>query len=71
MNEMIENSYQHIMSQIIPQDNKFGYVGTLYGEDIDINNIKMAIVLAYNLGKQQGIEAKQKDWNHYNELVKG
>ena len=68
MNEMIENSYSHIMNQITPQDNNSDYVGTLYGEEIDINNPKMMIVLAYNLGRQQGAEAKQQDWNHYNEL---
>jgi hypothetical protein len=61
MNEMIENSYKHIMSQITTSKDSVynGYTSTLYGENFDENNIKMVVVSAYLLGQRQGYsEAK-------------
>jgi len=60
-NTMIQNSYNYIMDQIAPKESK--YEATLYGEEVDINNTKMVIVAAYNLGRQQALDSLEKNGN--------
>jgi len=67
MNKMIESSYDSIMKQITPKDSV--YKATLYGEDIDIDDEKMRIVLAYNLGYMHSQYKENAEIDHLFDIL--